>query len=197
MCRLTKLSVTMWYTFFGIFDDTSLWILPKTHDPSLCDTPDDIIIASILLKMNNGFSVNVGKRYAPNCANGNHPLVRHVFFNKTQRKSNNNCFPFRTEASFFRTSACKLIFGLAHRTILVGIWNLCGRTKRHVGLKTCRNYGVSEWRRVPMQIESENCITFFFSFWGGTLPSDRPLFSSMEKKLIVVLAKALEQETLE
>ena len=43
MCnRLTKLSVTMWYTFFGIFDDTSLWILPKTHDPSLCDTPDDI-----------------------------------------------------------------------------------------------------------------------------------------------------------
>ena len=43
MCnRLTKLSVTMWYTFFGIFDDTSLWILPKTRDPSLCDTPDDI-----------------------------------------------------------------------------------------------------------------------------------------------------------
>ena len=43
MCnRLTKLSVTMWYTFFGIFDDTSLWILPKTHDPSLCDTPDDL-----------------------------------------------------------------------------------------------------------------------------------------------------------
>ena len=42
MCnRLTKLSVTMWYTFFGIFDDTSLWILPKTHDPSLCDTPDE------------------------------------------------------------------------------------------------------------------------------------------------------------
>ena len=42
MCnRLTKLSVTMWYTFFGIFDDTSLWILSKTHDPSLCDTPDD------------------------------------------------------------------------------------------------------------------------------------------------------------
>ena len=41
MCnRLTKLSVTMWYTFFGIFDDTSLWILPKMHDPSLCDTPD-------------------------------------------------------------------------------------------------------------------------------------------------------------
>ena len=45
MCnRLTKLSVTMWYTFFGIFDDTSLWILPKTHDPSLCDTPDDLFI---------------------------------------------------------------------------------------------------------------------------------------------------------
>ena len=45
MCnRLTKLSVTMWYTFFGIFDDTSLWILSKTHDPSLCDTPDDIYI---------------------------------------------------------------------------------------------------------------------------------------------------------
>ena len=43
MCnRLTKLSVTMWYTFFGVFDDTSLWTLPKTHDPSLCDTPDDI-----------------------------------------------------------------------------------------------------------------------------------------------------------
>ena len=43
MCnRLTKLSVTMWYTFFGIFDDTSLWILPKTHDPSLCDTPDEM-----------------------------------------------------------------------------------------------------------------------------------------------------------
>ena len=43
MCnRLTKLSVTMWYTFFGIFDDTSLWILPKTHDPSLCDTPDEL-----------------------------------------------------------------------------------------------------------------------------------------------------------
>ena len=43
MCnRLTKLSVTMWYPFFGIFDDTSLWILPKTHDPSLCDTPDDM-----------------------------------------------------------------------------------------------------------------------------------------------------------
>ena len=37
-----QLSVTTWYTFFGIFDDTSLWILPKTHDPSLCDTPDDI-----------------------------------------------------------------------------------------------------------------------------------------------------------
>ena len=45
MCnRLTKLSLTMWYTFFGIFDDTSLWILPKTHDPSLCDTPDDMWI---------------------------------------------------------------------------------------------------------------------------------------------------------
>ena len=43
MCnRLTKLSVTMWYTFFGIFDDTSLWILPKMHDPSLCDTPDEL-----------------------------------------------------------------------------------------------------------------------------------------------------------
>ena len=43
MCyRLTKLSVTMCYTLlFGIFDDTSLWILPETHDPSLCDTPDD------------------------------------------------------------------------------------------------------------------------------------------------------------
>ena len=27
--------------FFGISDDTSLEILPKTHDPSLCDTPDD------------------------------------------------------------------------------------------------------------------------------------------------------------
>ena len=43
MCnRLTKLSITMWYTFFGIFDDTSQWILPKTHDPSLCDTPNDM-----------------------------------------------------------------------------------------------------------------------------------------------------------
>ena len=28
------------------------------------------------------FQENVGKRYAPNCANENHPLVRHVF-NKT------------------------------------------------------------------------------------------------------------------
>ena len=48
-----KLSVTMWYTFFGIFDDTSLWILPKTHDPSLCDTPDDIThsLVAILLSM--------------------------------------------------------------------------------------------------------------------------------------------------
>ena len=44
MCnRLTKLSVTMWYTFFGIFDDTSLWILPKTHDPSLWNTPDKLV----------------------------------------------------------------------------------------------------------------------------------------------------------
>ena len=42
---MTKLSVTMWYTFFGIFDDTSLWILPKMHDPSLCDTPDELIMA--------------------------------------------------------------------------------------------------------------------------------------------------------
>ena len=42
--RLTKLSVTMWNTFFGKFDDTSLWILPKTHDPSLCDTPDDVYL---------------------------------------------------------------------------------------------------------------------------------------------------------
>ena len=42
MCnRLTKLSVTMSYTFFGIFDDTSLWILPKMHDLSLCNTLDD------------------------------------------------------------------------------------------------------------------------------------------------------------
>ena len=50
MCnRLTKLSVTMWYTFFGIFDDTSLWILPKTHDPSLYDTPDDIIVYILLV----------------------------------------------------------------------------------------------------------------------------------------------------
>ena len=51
MCnRLTKLSVTMWYTFFGIFDDTSLWILPKTHDPSLCDAPDEICYVDILLR---------------------------------------------------------------------------------------------------------------------------------------------------
>ena len=27
---------------FGIFDDTSLLILPKTHDPSLRDTPEDL-----------------------------------------------------------------------------------------------------------------------------------------------------------
>ena len=46
---LTKLSVTMWYTFFGIFDDTSLWILPKTHDLSLCDTPDDNIAVFFIL----------------------------------------------------------------------------------------------------------------------------------------------------
>ena len=51
MCnKLTKLSVTMWYTFFGIFDDTSLWILPKTHDPSLCDTPDELCVKLILGK---------------------------------------------------------------------------------------------------------------------------------------------------
>ena len=44
MCnRLTKLSVTMWYTFFGKFHDTSLWILHEMHDASLCDAPDDMI----------------------------------------------------------------------------------------------------------------------------------------------------------
>ena len=43
MCnRLTKLSVTMWYTFFGKLHDTSLWILHEMHDASLCDAPDDI-----------------------------------------------------------------------------------------------------------------------------------------------------------
>ena len=43
MCnRLTKLSVTMWYTFFGKFHGTSLWILHEMHDASLCDAPDDI-----------------------------------------------------------------------------------------------------------------------------------------------------------
>ena len=46
MCyRLTRLTVTIGYTFFGIFDDTSLWILPKTHDLSLCDTPDKLFYA--------------------------------------------------------------------------------------------------------------------------------------------------------
>ena len=29
--------------FFGIFDDMSLWILPETHDPSLYDTPNEIL----------------------------------------------------------------------------------------------------------------------------------------------------------
>ena len=49
MCnKLTKLSVTMRYTFFGIFHDTSLWILPKTHDPSLCDTPDKLVNIKLL-----------------------------------------------------------------------------------------------------------------------------------------------------
>ena len=52
MCyRLTKLSVTMWYTFFEIFDDTSLWILAETH-PSLCDTPDDMTLAVQVLVKN-------------------------------------------------------------------------------------------------------------------------------------------------
>ena len=41
--RLKKLSVAMWYNFFCNSDDMSLWILPKTHDPPLCDTPDDIL----------------------------------------------------------------------------------------------------------------------------------------------------------
>ena len=31
-------------TFLMLFDDTSLWILPKTHDPSLCDTPDELML---------------------------------------------------------------------------------------------------------------------------------------------------------
>ena len=57
MCnRLTKLSVTMWYTFFGIFDDTSLWILPKTHDPSLCDTPDELIPPHLPLFEKSGYA---------------------------------------------------------------------------------------------------------------------------------------------
>ena len=43
---------------------------------------------------------------------GNHALVWNVF-SLTQQESD-NWFPFRTEASLFRTSACELIFGLAH-----------------------------------------------------------------------------------
>ena len=65
MCnRFTKLSVTMWYTFFGIFDDTSLWILPKTHDPSLCDTPDEIMYASyskLSKELKDGIEILVGQ----------------------------------------------------------------------------------------------------------------------------------------
>ena len=47
MCyRLTKFYVT----FFWIFDDTSqFWIPPETHDPSLCDTPDDICPAILMI----------------------------------------------------------------------------------------------------------------------------------------------------
>ena len=49
---------------------------------------------------------------------------------------------------FFRTSACKLSFGLAHPIgLLVGMGNLCGRTnavsdKRLVELTACRNSDV-------------------------------------------------------
>ena len=28
------------FFFFGIFDDMSLWILPETYHPSLCDAPN-------------------------------------------------------------------------------------------------------------------------------------------------------------
>ena len=47
--RLTKLSFTMRYTFFRIFYDTS-WILPETHDPSLCDTLDNTLCSEVLTK---------------------------------------------------------------------------------------------------------------------------------------------------
>ena len=33
--------VSVIITFFAIFDDTSLWILPKIHDPSLCDAHNE------------------------------------------------------------------------------------------------------------------------------------------------------------
>ena len=41
MCNsLTKLSITIRYTFLGKFHNTSQWILRKMHDTSQFDTPD-------------------------------------------------------------------------------------------------------------------------------------------------------------
>ena len=66
MChRLTKLCVTMWYAFFGTFDDTSLWILPERPYPSLCDTPDEIYDTYDMIKGNELDVANIDFQYKP------------------------------------------------------------------------------------------------------------------------------------
>ena len=71
---------------------------------------------------------------------GNHPLVRHAA--SPIRRESDNCFPFRTETSPFRTSARKLIFGLAHPKVkeicVVGL----APCRKLVGLAACRTCDV-------------------------------------------------------
>ena len=42
--------------FFSVFDDTSLWILPEAHDPSLYDTSNEILTIKKKCSKNNTVS---------------------------------------------------------------------------------------------------------------------------------------------
>ena len=52
----------MWYTFFGKFHDTSLWILHEMHDASLCDAPDELYVWNNFRKIQKFYGSVVGAK---------------------------------------------------------------------------------------------------------------------------------------
>ena len=116
------------------------------------------------------FQENVGKRYAPNCANENHPLVR-------QRVSN-DCFPFRTGSIIDM-----IIANIIKKSGKVGGIDII---IANISLEKNNGFSVKCWQKICTKFCKLSLQIAFFQLLRGSSPSDTRSFSNGQKFIMPI-----------